>query len=207
MSRRRVRIAVAGLLLTLAVSSGAAPALAADPSIGRINHAGYKGRAHCTGFVARGGHVITAAHCMPDRQRSVHFLAGYDRARYLWHLESPRSDWRQVEGLDIAILCSGAPGFPALSIADAPPEPGETVMVEGYATPRSHVLQTRRCEVVGTDSRGRMEIGCRMPPGMSGAPVLIGEGDGRSVVGVVSSTGTATAIVHGITPRSPAACD
>ena len=52
-----------GLLGLLVLGSGLAPTAMADDALlasasGRINHAGFRNRSHCTGFVVEGGHVV-----------------------------------------------------------------------------------------------------------------------------------------------------
>ncbi len=84
-------------------------AAATSGAIGRINHAGFRSKSHCTGFVVTGGHIVTAAHCLPAwEEESVHFQRGYDRGDHLGHYKAPQATFRTVANRDIALLCNAA---------------------------------------------------------------------------------------------------
>lgn len=189
------------LLLLVLCPPAIAEIIRPDPLIGRINHAGYERRSHCTGFLVEGGHLVTAAHCMPNAERSVHFLAGYDRAAFMAHIERPKENFLIVRGRDIAVLCNAVADRAGLPWLEAQPDPAEPVTILGYASPRSHVLQRKQCEVIRA-ARGEMRIGCPLAPGNSGGPVLW---NGK-VVGVVSATSQSMARAYLLEPRFLDAC-
>lgn len=182
------------LLGLLVFGSALAPNLRADDTllasaIGRINHAGFRNRSHCTGFVVEGGHVVTAAHCMPGWDgEQVHFLRGYDRGDLVQHLSAPGVAWHIVRGRDIAILCNAAPDVPAFGFGHTRIMPGDDLLIPGYAIPRAHMLQPRHCPVWKLEAGGGIRVACSVPPGTSGAPVLQTDAEGYRVVGVMSAS-------------------
>ena len=189
------------LLVCLALTlSGAAAAwgqsrLPADPRIARLNHAGFKSRGYCTGFVLRGGAVVTAAHCLPAiRGDTVHVLPGYAGGRAARHVHTAATSYRIAEGRDIAVLCGAKGGPDGLRLAAAAPTPGTGVEVRGYGAPRGHALQRTACSVRALPRDGVMRLDCPLSPGTSGAPVtLAGSGD---VVGVVSASSATASLAY-----------
>lgn len=177
-----------------------------DDLVGRINHAGYNRHSHCTGFIVRGGHLVTAAHCMPVAERAVHFLAGYDRGQFRHHLERPRSAFIKLRDRDIAILCRAVPDKAGRKVSGVNLNPAEQVQILGYAAPRSQVLQTKSCEVVRANDRA-IEIGCPLSPGNSGGPVIARTDGENRVVGVVSATSLHSGIAHRLDPKDLRLCD
>ena len=174
---------------------------------GRINHAGFRNRSHCTGFVVSGGHVVTAAHCLPGWEgESVHFLRGYDRGDLIAHISAPRAAWQTVQGRDIAFLCNADRGSPSFDFATGPVRPGDRLDIPGYAIPRAHLLQHHRCQVWKLDSDGGLRVACPVRPGTSGAPVLVPSPDGDRVVGVMSASSLTAARADMLTGTMLASC-
>lgn len=193
------------LLICSVASAAVADIVAPDPLIGRLNHAGYNRHSHCTGFMVDGGHLVTAAHCMPKAERAVHYLAGYDRGQFRRHVEQPKSRFRILDGRDIAILCNARPDRRGRPISDSPPSPADPLVILGYAAPRSQVLQSRRCETIRVSGRG-IEIGCPLSPGNSGGPVIARVAGRETIVGVVSATSLHSGIAHRLMPADLEVC-
>lgn len=191
----RTGLLMLGLLIC---GSAVSPSPAADGSViasasGRINHAGFRNRSHCTGFVVEGGHVVTAAHCLPDWDgEQVHFLRGYDRGDQAQHISAPRAAWHTIRGRDIAVLCNAAPDAPAFGLGDGGADrliaPGDDLLIPGYAIPRVHMLQPHHCQVWKLEDGGGIRVACPVRSGTSGAPVLQAIADGYQVVGVMSAS-------------------
>lgn len=159
----------------------------ADPRVARLNHAGFKSRGHCTGFSTRAGTLITAAHCLPKiRTDTVHVLLGYESGRLARHVRTPATSYRIVKGRDIAALCGAVDPRDGFSLAATPPEAGTRVVVLGYGAPRAHALQKTACSVLSRPRDGLMRLDCPLPPGTSGAPVMVP--GSRKIVGVVSAS-------------------
>ncbi|WP_281016612.1 MULTISPECIES: serine protease [unclassified Minwuia] len=193
----RFSLLLLGLLLGLLFCGSAlAPDLLADDRLmasasGRINHAGFRNRSHCTGFVVEGGHVVTAAHCMPGWDgEQVHFLRGYDRGDLAQHVSAPRAAWHIIRGRDIAVLCNAAPDAPAFVLGDSDRRiaPGDDLLIPGYAIPRAHMLQQHHCHLWKLEAGGGIRVACPVRPGTSGAPVLQAVAEGYRVVGVMSAS-------------------
>ena len=174
------------MLLTgfAAWSDGRVPA---DPRIARLNHAGFTSRGHCTGFATQAGTLVTAAHCLPSIQSdTVHALFAYETGYYARHSTTSGGSYRHLEGRDIAALCDPLRHTVGFQLAEQSPKPGTKVRVQGYGIPKAHVLQMTTCRVLSMESFGRFRLDCPLPPGTSGAPVmLLGSQD---VVGVVSTS-------------------
>lgn len=188
--------------VALTPSAGLADAVEAHAAIGRLNHAGYRTRQHCTAFLAGPGLALTAAHCVDGlRPGDLHLLLGYRRGAWDAHLR-PTGVRRDAGGADVAALCVGGER-PWLRPAVAPPAVGETLLVLGYGRPRVHALTATSCAVAARGGGGRLRLDCPLPPGASGAPVLRPTGDGHEVVAVVSASGKTTSLAI----RRPALAD
>jgi len=187
-------MALAGILLG-EPNAWAETRVPPDPQIARLNHAGFKTRGHCTGFATRVGAVVTAAHCLPKvRTDTVHVLLGYESGQLERHIRMPATSYRVMKGSDIAALCSIEGDPDGLRLTDASPVPGTKVEVRGYGAPRAHALQKTACSVIFLSREGLMRLDCPLPPGTSGAPVIL-EGS-RDVVGVVSASSAAGSLAY-----------
>jgi V8-like Glu-specific endopeptidase len=174
--------------------------VAGDPAVGRLNHAGFKSRAHCTAFLMEDGAVISAAHCLPDISTdTVHVLLGYERGSVVRHIKTPANAYRVLQERDISALCRSeklAHGFrpAALSL-----NIGLSVDVHGYSRPRVNVLQKTACAIKTLPRESIVTLDCTLPPGTSGAPVTVT--GTRDIVGVVSATFPGGSLVSRITDQ------
>ncbi|MDF1720198.1 MAG: serine protease [Minwuia sp.] len=176
--------------------------------VGRINHAGFRRRAHCTGFVVTGGHIVTAAHCLPEwEEEMVHFQRGYDRGEDLSHHKGQRATFRKVNNSDIAMLCNAVPDVAPLRITTQRVAPGDMLGIPGYPIPRAHILQMHSCKTWKVAKGGRIHIACPVRPGTSGAPVLVDTADGPQVVAVMSASNRTSARAHRLTPAMLTTCN
>ena len=181
------------LLLVSFVASADEPSL----SIGRLNHAGYKSRQHCTATVVAPQVAVTALHCLvPGDIPSMHLLLGYDRGNWHDHLQPVAAVSASSPG-DIAVLCLGRPStVESVPIASRPVGRGETVLVIGYGKPRVEVANQTACRVLDFDERGSLELDCPLTPGASGAPVLREMEAGYEIIGVVSATNRTRSVAY-----------
>ena len=187
------------LIVLLAVFPGAFEAWAgenilADPAIGRLNHAGFKSRSHCTSFVIQDGPLITAFHCLPNIPKgTVHVLLGYELGRSEQHLQMPTQSYRTIPDRDIAALCGYSDPNHGFSLFQTSLDEGTEVTVRGYGTPRVHALQETTCTVKSTSRKSFVMLDCDLPPGTSGAPVTVA--NTRKIIGVVSASSPRGALV------------
>lgn len=165
-----------------------------EPSIGRLNGAGYAHRLLCTASLIAPDQVLTAAHCTGTASaEGLFFLPGYDKGSWDEALEGGMVE-ADPAGRDVARLCLGSPSQAApLMKAGSGPRPGETVYIIGYGAPRVHVQTRQACTVGRIEANGRFLLACQVTPGTSGAPVLrrTGGTDGWELVGVVSASNRA----------------
>ena len=171
----------------------------ADPTIGRLNHAGFKSRAHCTSFATRDGALLTAAHCLPDiPSDTVHVLLGYEQGSLKHHSKTPASAYRTLPERDMAALCSAPETSGGMMLAQEPPSPGTRVAIRGYGVPSMHVLQETICSVQAVSNPDFVVLDCALPPGTSGAPVTMAKtGD---IIGLVSASAPTRTLVSRLTP-------
>lgn len=173
--------------------------VAADPAIGRLNHAGFKTRSHCTGFVITSGTIVTAAHCLPKaRTDLVHVLLGYESGKMERSFRTPANSYRSIPTRDIAALCDDVKPQNGLRLTQKVSlNIGSKVAVHGYGTPRVHVLQKTTCSIQANPEDGVLVLDCGLPPGTSGAPVTVA--DTRNIIGVVSASSPTRTLVSRLT--------
>ena len=181
-----MRAPAAGLLLAaLATPAAAEPA---DPAVARLNHAGYRERMHCTASLIGPREVVTARHCVEGLPAGdLHVLLGYDRGEFAEHRRV--ASVRAAPDHDIARLCLDAEAGPAPLPSSAEPPGAGPAAARGYPASRAHAQDPRRCVLTPVPGEPRALLDCAMEPGMSGAPVLMGEGEAARVVAVVSASG------------------
>lgn len=171
----------------------------ADPAIGRLNHAGFKSRAHCTSFATRDGALLTAAHCLPDiPSDTVHVLLGYEQGALRHHARTPASAFRTLPERDIAALCKAPQASSRMTLAQDSPSPGTRVTIRGYGAPNVHVLQETTCSVQAVSNSGLVILDCALPRGASGAPVTMA--DTNEVIGLVSASAPTRTLISRLTP-------
>ncbi|MDJ0827886.1 MAG: serine protease [Rhodobacter sp.] len=166
-----------------------AAAAKSDPAdlIGRLSHAGFKTKAHCTATLIEGGHIVTAAHCLPNvATDTVTIALGYDRGSASNVIRAAGNEFRRDATRDLAVLCGTGSGQ-GVPVADDPPNRAEPVQIAGYGIPRVHALQLRSCQVAASGAGG-FAVACPSPPGTSGGPVFLNAGASAVLAGVISAT-------------------
>ncbi len=191
---RYVRCLGGALFLLLTVAFPPARADQLDLSIGRLNHAGYDLRQHCTATLVAPRVAVTALHCLVPRDvANMHLLLGYDRGDWNEHLQPVTAIAATSPG-DIVLLCFDAPSTAEpVPIAVRPVDRGETVLVVGYGTPRVQVANHTACRVADFDEHV-LRLSCPLTSGASGGPVLRKTETGPEIIGVVSASNSTASI-------------
>jgi protease YdgD len=188
-----------GALLLLMTSALPAGADDIEPAIGRLNHAGFSDKMHCTVTLVAPRVALSAWHCVvEDDVAGMHVLLGYDRGEWSEHLR-PVAAFPEAPGSDEALLClTTASTTKPVPIAERPVSPGETVLVIGYGRPTEYIANRTSCRVTQVGQMGLFRLDCPVAPGTSGAPVLRGTDEGYEVVGVISATNTTSSLAYGL---------
>ena len=192
--------------LTLAPVAAASQEEAIDPAVGRLNHAGYRERQHCTVSLIGPREAVTARHCVEGLPPGdLHVLLGYDRGGFVEHRRVARveasSDW------DVARLCLDAPAAVApLGASSDRPAAGEA-RARGYPRSQAHAQDVRTCRLAPIPGRPEAALDCPLEQGMSGAPVSMEEGEAARVVGVASASNASASVIVLLDALPEGGCD
>ena len=197
-------VAAALALGPLAAASQEGPATV--PAVGRLNHAGYRERQHCTVSLIGPREAVTARHCVEGLPPGdLHVLLGYDRGEFAEHRRvasvEASPDW------DIARLCLDAPAAVApLGSSSDRPAPGEA-RARGYPRSQAHAQEEKTCHLAPMAGRPQAALDCPLEQGMSGAPVRVGEGEAARVTGVASASNARASLIVLLDALPEGGCD
>jgi V8-like Glu-specific endopeptidase len=174
-------------------------------AVGRIN---FGERGFCTGALIADDLVLTAAHCLFDKETgarvdpaTIQFLAGWRNGRAvayrgvkqaIAHSEYVFGGHEDVERVqfDVALLKLDQPiRLPSIKpfVLDAQPQKGDEVGVVSYAQDRSEAPSLQQvCHVLGR-STAMLILSCDVDFGSSGAPVFALRDGAFHVVSLVSA--------------------
>lgn len=177
--------------------------IAPNSAVAKLNHAGFKSKSHCTGFITEEDVVLTAAHCLPKiRKDAVHILLGYDSGEVTQHLKVPARSYEIRSDRDVAALChhtrlgSSNDLGQRFRLSKKTSEPGTQVTIQGYGSPKEHVLQENTCAIKQVLDDGYIVLDCALPSGTSGAPVI--DVETGLVQGIVSASSQELTLVSSI---------
>ncbi|WMS41070.1 serine protease [Acuticoccus sp. MNP-M23] len=171
-----------------------------EPAIGRLNHAGFSARRHCTFAAISEDTALTAAHCVAGvAPESLTLLYGY--SRMTWVAEGGVKAVEPLGG-DLVALCLASP--PPATLPLGPPAATDDPMtIVGYGQPRVHLQQRAGCDVLAEVGGMELLLSCPSPRGTSGAPLLSADG---AVVGVMSRTGRGSSMAVTVPPTVATVC-
>jgi protease YdgD len=174
-------------------------------AIGQVNIGGYRSVGQCSGTLVAPDIVITAAHCVVDDWKAapvplhdIHFLAGFDRGKYLAHATAKclrflpeyvppvkalsaqaAKEFSSLEqaGTDVvAIVLNEKLKIAPVPIAkSAGVEPGLWLTYAGYPADRRYMLSAHfGCQLISVAHEPLLWLhDCDTQPASSGGPMLI----------------------------------
>lgn len=193
------------LTLVIALSpmpQATAVSLEKPEAVGRLNHAGYRDRRHCT-MAAVGAHAaVTATHCLTGlTPQRTHLLFGFDAMSYAHHTQ-PAAAHDLGEDLTVLCLAPGDTAPSALPVSATAPVVGEKVTAWGYGRPRVQRAHPTACEVTAV-SASQIALSCGLTRGGSGGPVLNAAGE---LVGVASRASRSQTVAARVLPDVTQVC-
>ncbi len=195
---RLAPLIVAAVLCVAAAPQGRAET--ADPAIGRLNHAGFSSRRHCTFAAISKDTALTAAHCVAGiAPEELKLLYGY--SRMTWVAEGTVRGVEPLGG-DLVALCLDAEP-PATLALGAPAEAEDLMTIVGYGQPGVHLQQRAECHVLAEVGGMELLLDCPSAHGTSGAPLLAADG---TVAGVMSRTGRGSSMAISVPPEAATVC-
>ena len=194
-----MRAALFLLSATLALPVTPSFSAETDPSIGRLNYAGFRTKRHCTIALVGKRMALTAKHCIegPPQDR-LRVVLGY--ARGDWKEVQQVKKIIRVDGQDIAWLCLAKPSRLKPLRVMAGTKTKAVATATGYPRSAPHLQNPQQCHLQAGTPRARFL--CPMEPGMSGAPVIESTDGGRRIIGVVSGNSGSSSVIERV-PAPP----
>jgi V8-like Glu-specific endopeptidase len=175
-------------------------------AIGRLNHAGYRKRGHCTATLFGESFILTAAHCLFDPETGkalpldgFRFVLALSRDSYAtisrikctvvapgYQPPAREKSSRTADDTAFAQLQEPVPDTTPLKPASTQLAPGTSLIHAGYGRDRPYMLSVHRdCRVVAR-SESSVLTTCDTHFGQSGGPLLVME-DGQFRIAAVMS--------------------